>query len=210
MLAEQGARVVLAARTRANLESVADTIARAGGQALPVPTDVTDSRQVTALVEAAIRAYGQVDILVCSVGRGLRKPFIETTDEEWAQLVAENLTGTVYCCRAVLPRMRLQHRGLIVNIASRSGRAGEALLAAYSAVKHGVVGLTKALAAEEGASGIRVNAICPGPVATERMRKILPNADQTTWLTPEDVAQAVLFLATSPGHLAQAKVLDLF
>lgn len=210
LFAERGACLVLAARTRPGLESVADTIVRGGGRALPVPTDVTDSKQVQALVDTTMRAYGRIDTLISNVGRGLRKPFVETSDEEWARLVTENLTGTVYCCRAVIPQMRLQHSGLIVNIASRSGREGEAGLAAYSAVKHGVVGLTRALALEEGPHGIRVNAVCPGPVGTERMHKILPQVDKSNWLTPEDVAQAILLVATSAGHTMQGRTLDLF
>ncbi len=210
LFAELGACLVLAARSRPGLELVAEMIARSGGRALPVPTDVTDSKQVQALVDAAMQAHGRIDMLISNVGRGLRKAFVETTDEEWARLVAENLTGTVYCCRAVLPQMRLQHSGLIVNIASRSGREGEAGLAAYSAVKHGVVGLTRALALEEGPHGIRVNAVCPGPVGTERMHKILPQVDKSNWLTPEDVAQAILLVVTSAGHTMQGRTLDLF
>ncbi len=209
-LAREGARLALAARSVTDLEAAAAEIENSGAQALPVPTDVTLSAQADALVSKTIEAYGQIDILVNNVGGGLRKPIVETTDEEWQRLVDENLTGTVYCCRAVIPIMRRQSRGSIVNISSRAGRIGEAELAAYCAVKHGVVGLTRALAAEEGQSGIRVNAVCPGPVATERMARLLPDVDKSDWLLPEEVAEAVLFLATSPGRGMQGKALDLF
>jgi 3-oxoacyl-[acyl-carrier protein] reductase len=209
-LAQEGARLALAARTLAKLEKVAGEIGQFGSECLVLPTDVMQPESVSALVEKTVQSFGEIDILVNSVGRGLRKPFAETTDEEWQRLIAENLSSTFYACRAVLPQMERQGFGLIINLASRSGRVGEAGLAAYSAVKHGVVGLTKALAAEMGPKGIRVNAICPGPVRTERMLGLLPNVDKSNWLTPEDVAAAVIFLATSPGHTMQGQMLDIF
>jgi 3-oxoacyl-[acyl-carrier protein] reductase len=103
-----------------------------------------------------------------------------------------------------------QGQGKIINIASRSGRVGEANLAAYCAVKHAVIGLTRALAEEVGPRGIHVNVICPGGVRTERMERILPHIDKSGWLAPEDVAAAVLFLVTAPGHTMQGQALDMF
>ncbi len=209
LLAEQGACVVLVARHHPNLEKVANDILSEGSRALPLTVDVTDSAQVRQMVEDTVNAFGRIDLLVCCVGRGLRKPLVETSDQEWIELMEANLTSTLYCNRAVLPQMRLQQNGAIINIASRAGRIAEPMLAAYSAVKHGVIGLTRALAAEEASNGIHVNAICPATVATERMKGILPNADQSKWLSPEQVAQAVLFLATT-GRMMQGKTLDLF
>jgi 3-oxoacyl-[acyl-carrier protein] reductase len=209
-LVREGARLALAARTLAKLEKVAGEIVRLGAECLVVPADVTQPESVEALVDKTLQRFGRIDILVNSVGRGLRKPFVDTTDEEWQRLIAENLSSVFYPCRAVLPHMERQGSGLIINLASRSGRVGEAGLAAYSAVKHGVVGLTKALAAEMGPKGIRVNAICPGPVRTERMLGLLPNVDKSNWLLPEDVAAAVVFLATSPGHTMQGQMLDMY
>lgn len=209
-LVREGARLALAARTLAKLEKVAGEIVHLGAECLVVPADVTQPESVAALVDKTLQRFGQIDILVNSVGRGLRKPFVDTTDEEWQRLIAENLSSVFYPCRAVLPHMERQGSGLIINLASRSGRVGEAGLAAYSAVKHGVVGLTKALAAEMGPKGIRVNAICPGPVRTERMLGLLPNVDKSNWLLPEDVAAAVVFLATSPGRTMQGQMLDMY
>lgn len=209
LLAEQGARVVLVARNTLYLERVTQTIVAAGGYALPIALDVTNSGHARQMAAHTLASFGRIDHLVCCVGGGLRKPLIETTDEEWARLVAENLTSTLYCNRAVLPQMRLQRNGTIINLASRAGRIGEAQLAAYSAVKHGVVGLTRALAAEEQANGICVNAICPTTVATERMKQMLPVADHSKWLLPEQVANAVLYLIFS-GRAMQGKTLDLF
>jgi 3-oxoacyl-[acyl-carrier protein] reductase len=209
-LAQQGARLALAARTQAKLALVAGELQVLGASFLAVPTDMTNSGQVEELVAKTVAEFGRVDILINNVGRGLRKPFVDTSDEDWHRLVLENLSVTIYGCRAALPQMEKQGAGLIINIASRSGRVGEANLAAYSAVKHGVIGLTKALAEEEGSKGIRVNAICPGPVRTERMEKILPHVDKSGWLSPEDVAAAVVFLATSPGRTMQGQSLDMF
>lgn len=209
-LAEEGACLALAARTAEKLEDTARAIREKGGSVLAIPTDMTRPEEVDALVQKTIAAFGRVDVLVNNVGRGLRKPFVETTEEDWSWLIATNLSSVMYGCRAALPQMERQGKGVIVNIASRSGRAGEANLAAYCAVKHGVVGLTKALAEEEGPKGIHVNVICPGAVRTGRMEKLLPNVDKSNWLAPEDVAAAVVFLATSPGRVMQGQALDMF
>ncbi len=210
-LAEAGASLVLAARTPEKLTASADEIrSRAGSRVLEVAADLSRSADANLLAKRAIEEFGQVDILVNNVGRGLRKSFVETSDEDWQWLVATNLSTVVYGCRAVLPYMLAQGCGKIINIASRSGRVGEANLAAYCAVKHGVIGLTRALAEEVGPRGIHVNVICPGGVRTERMERILPQVDKSGWLTPEDVAAAVLFLTTSPGRTMQGQALDMF
>lgn len=209
-LGRQEAATVLVGRRLANLNDVSEEISRSGGRAMAIAADVTDSSQVARALGRALESFGRIDLLVNNVGGGLRKPFIDTSDAEWAKLVADNLTATVYCCRAVIPIMRGRRGGLIVNVASRAGRIGEPGFAAYCAVKHGVVGLTRALAAEEGPNGIRVNAICPGPVATGRMRRALPGVDVSQWLTPEEVAESILFLASGPARTMQGQALDLF
>jgi NAD(P)-dependent dehydrogenase (short-subunit alcohol dehydrogenase family) len=210
-LAEAGASLALAARTPEKLSAAADEIrACTGSRVLEVLADLTRSADANLLAKRAIDEFGQVDILVNNVGRGLRKSFVDTSDEDWQWLVATNLSTVVYGCRAVLPDMLAQGHGMIINIASRSGRVGEANLAAYCAVKHGVIGLTRALAEEVGPKGIHVNVICPGGVRTERMERLLPQVDKSGWLAPEDVAAAVLFLATSASRTMQGQALDLF
>jgi NAD(P)-dependent dehydrogenase (short-subunit alcohol dehydrogenase family) len=211
-MASQNASLFLAARTAADLENLAQELSASCPtcQVRWASTDMTVSGQVNALMRKTTEAFGRIDILVNNVGRGLRKPLPETTDEEWRLLVDLNLSSAFYACRAALPYMVAQGRGLIVNIASRVGVAGQAELAAYAAVKHGVVGLTRALAEEFGGRGIRVNAVCPGPVRTERMQGLLPHLSDSQWLRPEDVAQAVLLIAGDPGHTMQGRTLELF
>jgi 2-deoxy-D-gluconate 3-dehydrogenase len=106
--------------------------------------------------------------------------------------------------------MRQQQSGVIINIASRAGRRGEGDLAAYSALKHGMVGLTRALADSEYHFGIRVNAVCPGAVATRRMLALLPDDDHSRWHAPEDIASAVLFLLSPAARLMNGQVIDMF
>jgi 3-oxoacyl-[acyl-carrier protein] reductase len=209
-LAEEGASLVLAARNIENLERTASEIREKGNRVLAISTDVTRPEEVEVLAQKAIAAFGQVDIWINNVGRGLRKPFLETTEEDWNQLVATNLSSVLYGCRAVLPSMERWRKGLIINVASRSGQVGEANLAAYCAVKHGVIGLTRALAQEEDAKGIHVNAVCPGSVRTERMERLLPHVDKSNWLSPEDVADMITFLACSAGYTMQGQAVDMF
>jgi NAD(P)-dependent dehydrogenase (short-subunit alcohol dehydrogenase family) len=210
-LAQEGAQLALAARRLDRLEALAVELDQScGGEAAVYSADVTDSQQVTDLVDSVLSRHGRLDVLINNVGQGLRKPLVETSDQEWQHLLAVNLSSVFYCCRAVIEPMRQQGGGRIINIASRSGRVGEGDLAAYSAVKHGVVGLTRALAEAGAEENILVNAVCPGPVNTTRMARLLPHVDRSAWLKPEDVAEAVLLLATGPGSRMRGQSIDLF
>lgn len=201
--------MVMVSRNEARLaEALADMVH--AEKAWLVATDVTQADQVSALVEQVVERYGRIDLLVNNVGQGLKRELVETSDEDWQFLVQANLTTTFNCCRAVIPVMRRQTGGVIVNIASKSGRRGEGEFAAYCAVKHGVVGLTRALAESERPFGIQVNAVCPGPIATEKMIGMYPDADRSQWSTPEQVAEAVIYLATPASHAMCGKTLDLF
>ncbi|MBG0770985.1 MAG: SDR family oxidoreductase, partial [Anaerolineaceae bacterium] len=170
----------------------------------------TESGEVNRVIESVLMNKGRLDILVNNLGQGLQRQVIETTDREWDYLVKINLTSAFYLCRAVLPAMREQGSGAIINIASRAGRRGEGDFGAYSALKHGLVGLTKALADSEKDFGLQINAICPGPVSTEKMRGLHPQADHQQWLTPEDVAKTVQFLLSPAAKRMNGQVIDLF
>lgn len=209
-LAAEGAWIVPVARTDADVEAVAQEAGQLAGRAMAHVADVTEEVQVQAIVEAVMGEFDHIDLLVNNVGRGLRKPFPQTVRADWDEMWRVNLGSAVLCSQAALKPMLARGKGQIINVASRAGRKGEASLSAYSASKAGLIALTQALAAELDGSGVRVNAVCPGPVNTARMRKINPNLDRSTWLRPEEVAQAVLYLAKSRAPALNGLVLDLF
>ncbi|MBS3735403.1 MAG: SDR family oxidoreductase [Phycisphaerae bacterium] len=202
-LAERGAHVVLAARTAEQIERVAAEIAEraaaatgshaAAGGATPVVADVSDADSVVALFAAA-DAIGPVDVLVNNAGVGRYGPVAEFAVEDFDHVTAVNLRGTFLCCREAMRRMGPRGSGFIINIASVVGFKGYVNQAAYTAGKHGVMGLTKSLAAEAQPSGVRVSAVLPGGVDTEMVAASRPDLDRDELLSPEDVAGAVLYL----------------
>lgn len=209
-LLKAGYHVVLVSRNPEKLQAALDSLGRLSENARTFAADITSSEQVNRLVESVLTQEKQVDILVNNLGQGLRKQLVETSDADWEHLVAVNLTSAVYISRAVLPIMREQKSGKIINISSRAGRRGEGDFAAYSALKHGLVGLTHALADSEAPFGIKVNAVCPGPVSTPKMVERYPNLDVSGWSSPEDVAQTVLFLLSKTAETMNGQVIDLF
>ena len=209
-LLHNGYRVGLASRSQDKLDQVLAEAGSLASNAWTFPADLTDSAQANRLIDEAIRREGKIDALVNNVGQGIRREVIDTSDEEWDSQVKINLSSVFYACRAVLPHMRKQKAGRIVNIASRAGRVGEGQLAAYSALKHGAVGLTRALADSEAKFGIQVSAVCPGLVATERMLAALPTAAFSGSNQPDDVAEAVLFLLSPAASTMNGQVIDMF
>jgi 3-oxoacyl-[acyl-carrier protein] reductase len=207
-LAAAGARVALGARTEAQVRAVAAEIERAGGVALPLPLDVTVAVAVTRFADAVRAALGEPLALVNNAGLVRRGRLEEMPPDAWDEVVAANLTGTYLVTRAFLGDMRAQGRGRIVNVASLSGRQGTAELAAYCAAKHGVVGLTRALAEEVRADGVQVNAVCPGSVDTTMLREGMPGARPE--MTPDDIARVVLFLLTTAPAALTGACLDVF
>lgn len=208
-LLKLGGSVVLVSRSEAKLSRALSAMDSAENGWL-VAADITEPAQVRRVVDQVVEKYGRIDLLVNNAGQGFKKALVDTSDAEWQHLVQINLTSTFLCCRAVLPYMRQHRAGVIVNVASKSGRVGEGDFAAYCAVKHGVVGLTRALAESEDPYGIRVNAVCPGPITTEKMVANNPDTDRSSWSSPEEVAQAVVYLASQDSHAMQGKMLDLF
>src|SRR5438045_4107086 len=172
--AREGARVFVVARTTAEVESVAAEIrAECGGEsAAHSVCDVADAQSVVRAFQEAHEFFGRgADVLVNNAGVAESAKFAETTDEFWQRHIAVNMSGTFYCMRAALPSMVERGWGRIVNVASIAGKTGAPYIAAYSASKHGVLGLTRSLALEVGASGVTVNAICPGYVETEMVSR---------------------------------------
>jgi NAD(P)-dependent dehydrogenase (short-subunit alcohol dehydrogenase family) len=202
LFAAQGAAVVLAARDEQGLRAVASKIALDGGEALAVPTDVTDAPAVERLVAAAIDRYGRLDGAFNNAGHGHRPaPLAELDPGDFDAVLDVNLRGVFLCLCAELTE--LAPGGAIVNMSSSAGLSGAPGMGAYSAAKHGVIGLTETAALDYGPKGIRVNAVAPGPILTdggigaapaevqERVAQMLPLKRLGT---PEEVAQVVAWL----------------
>jgi NAD(P)-dependent dehydrogenase (short-subunit alcohol dehydrogenase family) len=197
-MAAAGAHVVLAARDGRALEGVAGRIKDAGGQATPVPTDVSDEAAVERLFAEAT-AVGGPSALVCAAGVLTPALFGDTGLAMWTETLGVNLTGTFLCCRAAFAAMAPAGEGRIVNIASLSGvYATEKFpgLAAYNVSKYGVIGLTEAIAVEGKEHGISAICLSPGAVDTEMLRRANPAL--RPGLTPDGMAELIVALLNSP------------
>ncbi|MBB2925676.1 NAD(P)-dependent dehydrogenase (short-subunit alcohol dehydrogenase family) [Paraburkholderia silvatlantica] len=218
-LLHAGARVTLMGRDAARLD--AQRAALGGGEQVAcVCVDITDEDAVNAAFARAEQTLGAVDILVNNAGQAQAAPFTQTDLALWKRMLDVNLTGAFLCTRAVLPSMLARKAGRIVNVASTAGQVGYPYVAAYCASKHGVIGMTRALALEVAAQGVTVNAVCPGYTETELLQASLEQITRKTsrseaearsllvrhnpqqrFVTPEEVANAVLWLC-APGSSA--------
>lgn len=190
-LQQQGARVTISGREQASLEACGFD----GGK---VVMDVADA----ASVAAAFAAVGQVDILVNNAGQAASSPFHRTDAETWQRMIDVNLTGTYNCTRAALPGMVEAGWGRVVNIASTAGLTGYRYVAAYCAAKHGVIGLTRALALEVATRGVTVNAVCPGFTETDIVKDAVNNIMAKTGRS-EEQARAELAAGNPQQRLIQ-------
>lgn len=204
--AQEGCKLVLAARRTERLEEVAKEIRAAGGDALPVPVDVTQHAQIEAMVNSAVSEYGRIDILFNNAGFG-RLDWFEALDpvKDIQAQIAVDLLGVIWTARAVLPQMYRQRSGHIINMSSMSGWAAPPLYTVYAAAKFGVRGFTEALRREAAPFGVKVSVIYPGGAATEFQQHIGQNKAKQRFRTPawlaltaEDVARAVVSLAKRP------------
>jgi NAD(P)-dependent dehydrogenase (short-subunit alcohol dehydrogenase family) len=207
--AEEGARVALVARTEAALQETAQRAKDAGGQSLAIPADITTPGAAEHCVAAAEQAFGPVDILVNNAGIFIWRPFLKLSAEDWDRVLATNLTASASFCRAVLPGMVERRRGRIVNVASIHGMRGDANVAAQSAAKFGVIGLTQSLAREFRTCNVAVNAVSPGTVENKKDEGDAVHAEPLAEkLWPRDVARAVLFLASDDAAGITGAVLE--
>jgi 3-hydroxybutyrate dehydrogenase len=219
--AREGARLALVARTAQQVEQVADEIrATCETEAVATVCDVSDAGSVQRAFASVTESFGRgVDILVNNAGIAESAPLVRTSDELWQRLLAVNLTGTFLCTRAALPAMLERGWGRIINIASIAGKTGAPYISAYTASKHGVLGLTRSVAVEVAMKGVTVNAICPGYVETEMAAQAINNissktgksereardvlnrmSPQNRLVTPEEVAALALLLASEEGR----------
>lgn len=200
--AAEGAKVVMAARRKAELDSLLAEIVKAGGDALAKTADASARPDMDAVVQAAVERFGRVDVLVNCAGVNVPNRQLAKLDQAgWDRVIGINLTGAFHCTQAVLPRMREQKGGLIIHIASISGLWGDFSGAAYQASKHGIVGLANATRMEERLNGVRVTVIYPGLCDTPilKNRPVPPTQEQRDkMMKPEDIAQACVFAASLP------------
>ena len=191
--AREGARVAVAARTRAQVEGVAKELAdQFQVETTAIACDVSDGESVKSMIAKVTEAFGRgPDILVNNAGIAESALLTKTDDELWRRHLAINLDGTFYCMRAALPGMIERGWGRIINIASIAGKTGAPYIAAYSASKHGVLGLTRSASQEVARNGITVNAICPGYVDTDMTTRGIENITNKTSLTKDQALDSI-------------------
>lgn len=216
--AQEGAHIVVSDTHPRRTDEVAQAIASEYGvKTLGIVCDVTARDQVDALVQQTMAALGGVDILVNNAGRNILAPVAEMTDEQWDTVINVCLKGTFYCSRAVLKPMMEQKRGNIVSLSSVAGLRGSEQQAHYCAAKAGIIGFTRTLALEVATYNIRVNAIAPGLIYNDFLRRIYPdeffdNAAKNTPLgrmgQPADIANAICYLVSDEASYVTGQTLS--
>ena len=224
----EGAHCVLAARSREKLEAVAEELRALRTKPLVAELSVADEAAVARMVDSAVATYGRIDVLVNNAG--ITGPTALARDIDaaaWREMVDVNLNGAFYCAKHVSRGMIERKSGAIVNIASIAGRIGYALRTPYAATKWGLIGLSHSLAAELGPHGVRVNAVLPGPVEGDRVRKVIADRAAATgqsleeaariftanlplgrFVTADEVAAAVTFLASDAAAAITGQALN--
>jgi len=220
--ARVGARVVVADVDAAGGEQTAQAIRAAGGDAIFARANVSQEAEVEALTKKAIETFHQLDCAFNNAGiQGQIASTVECNGDNWDRIIATNLKGVWLCMKYEIPLILRQGGGAIVNTASNFGLVGSAGMPAYAASKHGVVGVTKVAALEYAALGVRVNAVCPGPIKTPLSEGVLrehPDAERMVeaimsrlpvrrWGLPEEVAEAVVWLCSESASFVTGAVL---
>jgi NAD(P)-dependent dehydrogenase (short-subunit alcohol dehydrogenase family) len=215
-LSRAGATVVVAARTRSEIETLEGEIKKSGGTALAIPADVTVENQVADLVNQTVATFGRLDIAFNNAGAGHRpRPLAEFDLADFEQTISTNLVGMFLAMKYEIPAMLAAGGGAIVNMSSTAGLQGAPGMGPYSAAKHGVIGLTKAAALDYGRSNIRINAIAPGPIVNERIAQLPEEARQHIARSVplgrlgevDQVAAAVVWLCSDEAAFVHGAVL---
>ena len=200
--AKAGYGVALVSRNQAELDQLAEEIRSSGGEAFPFDIDLTETAAVAEKLQQLVKQFGPFDILINNAGMAYTGSLLEMNLEDWQRVMTLNLTAAFQCIQTVLPGMRAQKQGTIVNVISVAGKQAFPDWGAYCASKFGLMGLTKSLAQEERAHGLRVVAFCPGAVNTPLWDTDTVDADfdRTSMLSPEDVAQTLVQTVSLPNH----------
>ena len=211
-LAQAGCRVVLSGRRPEPLRDIADRVRASGGAADIEVLDVADRDAVAEVGDRIAAQHGTVDILLNNAGINVpKRHWPDVSHDDWDAIVNIDLNGTFYCTQAVLPGMRAQKDGLVINISSWAGvRVSFLTGPAYTAAKHAMSAMTESLNMEECINGIRACAICPGEVATPIMdRRPVPMSaeDRARMVQPEDMGETILFVAAMPAHVCLNEII---
>lgn len=204
--AEEGATVVIADIDREAADRTQETIAAKGGKASAMAVDVAESASIKTMVDTTVSEHGRIDVLVNNAGVRFIKGFLQHSEDDWNKMLQINLTGPFLCAQAVVPHMLAGGGGRIINLASIASFMGRPNRCAYVAAKTGLLGLTRAMAADMAGKNIRVNAIAPGMIASP-FNQSFAEADDTgpawaqenligRWGQPQDIAGAAVFLAS--------------
>lgn len=211
-LAADGWSVVVSGRRKDALDAVAARIGKAGGEAEAIRLDVSSSDEVQKAADQIVGQYGRIDLLVNSAGVNVpKRRWADMELEGWNQLVDINLNGVLYCMRAVLPAMRRQKDGCIINVASWAGRHVSKMPGpAYTTTKHAVLALTHSFNMDECVNGLRACCLSPGEVATPilKLRPVVPSEEeQAKMLQPEDLGRTIAFIASMPARVCMNEIL---
>ncbi len=198
VFAARGCRVAITARDGKKLAAVADKMTHNGAQILALPCDVSRRDQVESLARELVARWGGVQILINNAGIARAVSFSDMPDDFWDETLAVNLTGAYHCCKVFLPAMVQAKWGRIINMGSTTAKTGYPHVTAYTASKHGLLGLTRSLATVMARLGITVNAICPGYIDDERTRENAAAMAQKTGKSVDEVLK--LFAASAPQN----------
>jgi 3-hydroxybutyrate dehydrogenase len=224
--AAEGAKLALCSRTESDIKLTAQSV---GKGSIAIGCDVCNPEQVHAMVERALKQFGQIDILVNNAGDAISAPIVKTDLSLWDKMINSNLTSVFLCTRAVLPHMIEKKSGRILNVSSIAGKMGSKYVAAYSAAKHGVIGFTKCVAIEMAEHRITCNAVCPGYVDTPLTERSIKNISEKTGVSvgqarrlienenvqrrlikPEEVANVAVFLCSDDAAGITAEAVNLW
>jgi NAD(P)-dependent dehydrogenase (short-subunit alcohol dehydrogenase family) len=211
-LAADGWSVVVSGRRKAPLDAVVEKISKAGGAAEAIPLDVADAAAVQQAADQILARHGRIDLQINSAGVNVpKRRWADMELEGWNQLVDINLNGVLYCMRAVLPAMRRQKDGLIINVSSWAGRHVSKMPGpAYTTTKHAVLALTHSFNMDECVNGLRACCLMPGEVATPilKLRPVVPTEEeQARMLQPEDLGRTIAFVASMPPRVCMNEIL---